>query len=124
MHSIHTPLGGGGGGGVEMHAQSCLTLFMTSWIAAHKVPLSMEFSRQEYWSALPFPSLGDLPDPGMEPTTSVLPSLAGEFFTTAPPGKPLIHTPKRSPNYRKWVVVNFSFFESSLGFSVRRKLDP
>ena len=46
--------------------------------------LSMEFSRQGYWSGLPFPTLGDLPDPGIEP---VSPALAGGFFTTAPPGK-------------------------------------
>ena len=46
----------------------------------------MRFSRQEYWSGLPFPSPGDLPDPGIEPTS---PALAGRFFTTAPPGKPM-----------------------------------
>ena len=44
----------------------------------------MEFSRQEYWSGLPFPSPGDLPEPGMELTS---PALAGKFFTTTPPGK-------------------------------------
>ena len=43
-----------------------------------------EFSRQEYWNWLPFPSPGDLPDPGIEPE---FPALAGEFFTTVPPGK-------------------------------------
>ena len=42
-------------------------LFMTLWIAAHQDPLSMGFSKQEYWSGLPFPSPGDLPDPGIEP---------------------------------------------------------
>jgi len=46
----------------------------------------MEFSRQEYWSGLPFPSPGELPDPGIEPVTS---ALASKFFTTEPPGKPL-----------------------------------
>jgi len=45
----------------------------------------MRFSRQQHWSGLPFPSPGDLPDPGMEPTS---PALAGGFFTTEPPGKP------------------------------------
>jgi len=45
----------------------------------------MEFSRQEYWSGLPFPSPGDLPDPGIELT---FPELTGGFFTTEPPGKP------------------------------------
>ena len=48
---------------------------------AHQVPLSMRFPRQEYWSELPFPSLGDLPDPGIK---HVLPALVGKFFTTEP----------------------------------------
>ena len=48
-------------------------------------PLSMEFSRQEHWSGLPFPTPGDLPVPRIEPVSS---ALAGEFFTTVPPGKP------------------------------------
>ena len=46
---------------------SRVPLFMTPWIVAHQAPLSMEFSRQEYWSRLPFPSPGDLPNPGIEP---------------------------------------------------------
>ena len=49
----------------------------------------MEFSRQDYWSGLPFPPPEDLPDPGTEPTSPVAPALAGEFLTTAPPGNPL-----------------------------------
>ena len=57
---------------------------MTPWTVAHHAPLSMEFSRQEYWSGLPFPSPGDLPNPGMEPAS---PSLAEGFFATEPPGK-------------------------------------
>ena len=48
--------------------------------------LRMEISRQEYWSGLPFPTPGDSPDPGIQPTS---PALAGRFFTTVPPGKPL-----------------------------------
>ena len=47
--------------------------------------LSMGFSRQEYWSGLPFPSLGDLPNPGIKPTSPVSPAFAGGFFTTEPP---------------------------------------
>ena len=54
---------------------------------AHQVPLSMEFSRQEYWSGLPFPTPGDPPNPGIEPASPVSPALAGGFFTTVPPGK-------------------------------------
>ena len=60
----------------------------TPWIVAHQAPLSMEFPRQEYWSGLPFPSLGDLPYSGTEPPSFVSPALAGRFFTTMPPGKP------------------------------------
>ena len=49
--------------------------------------MSMGFSRQEYWGGVPLPSPGDLPDPGIEPTS---PALAGRFFTTEPPGKPIL----------------------------------
>jgi len=57
-------------------------LFATPWIPARQAPLSMGFSRQEYWSGLPFPSPGDLPNPGIEPTSFMSPELAGRFFTT------------------------------------------
>ena len=50
----------------------------------------MRFSRQEYWSVLPFPPPGDLPDPGIEPASLASPALAGGFFTTEPPGEPPI----------------------------------
>jgi len=59
---------------------------VTPWTVACKAPLSMEFSRQNYWSGLPFPSPGDLPDPGIEP---VSPALAGGFFSIETLGKPL-----------------------------------
>ena len=65
---------------------SRVLLFVTSWTVALQTPLSMEFSRQESWSGLLFPTPGDLPDPGIEP---VSPALAGGFFTTAPLGKPI-----------------------------------
>ena len=48
----------------------------------------MGFSRQDYWSGLPFPSPGDLPDPGIKPASLVSPALAGGFFTPAPLGRP------------------------------------
>ena len=51
-------------------AQSCLTV--TPWTAAHQAPLSLRFSRQGYWSGLPFPSPGDLPNPGIEPGSPAL----------------------------------------------------
>ena len=56
--------------------------FATPWTAAHQARLSMGFSRQEYWSGLPCPPPGDLPNPGIEPTSPVSPALAGGFFTT------------------------------------------
>ena len=59
--------------------------FATSWTVALQAPLSIGFSRQEYWSGLPFPTPGHLPDPGIEPSSLVSPVLAGGFFTTEPP---------------------------------------
>ena len=53
----------------------------TQWTVAGQAPLSMGFSRQEYWSGLPFPPPGDLVDPGIEPASPVSPALAGRFFT-------------------------------------------
>ena len=59
---------------------------MTPWTVARQAPLSMGFSRQEYWSGLPFPSLGDLPNSGIELVSLASPVLVGGFFTTEPPG--------------------------------------
>ena len=58
-------------------------LFANLWTVARQAPLSMEFSRQECWSGLPCPPLGDLPDPGIEPTSLMSPTLADEFFITS-----------------------------------------
>ena len=55
---------------------------VTPWTVASQAPLSMEFSRQEYWSGLPFPSPGSLPYPGIKPTSLALPALAGRIFTS------------------------------------------
>jgi len=62
--------------------------FAIPWAVAHQAPLSMEFSRQEYWSGLPFPPSGDLANPGIKSASFASPSLPGRFFTTVPPGKP------------------------------------
>ena len=59
-------------------AQSCLTAI--SWTVTCQVPLSMELSKQEHWSGLPFPPPGDLPNPGIESVSLVAPTLAGAFF--------------------------------------------
>ena len=61
-------------------------LFETQWTVACQAPLSMEFSRQEYWSGLPFPPPGVIPDPGIEPGS---PSLQADSLPSEPPGKPM-----------------------------------
>ena len=62
--------------------------FVTQWTRAHQVPLPVEFPRQEYWNALPFPTPGNLPDPGIKPASPGSPELAGIFFNNVQPGRP------------------------------------
>ena len=69
---------------------SRVRLFETPWTVAHQAPLSMGFSRQEYWNGLPFPPPGILPGSGMELASPMSPALAGSFFTTEPAGKPVL----------------------------------
>ena len=69
----------------EVKLLSRVRLFATPWTVAYQAPLSMGFSRQEYWSGLPFPSPGDLPDPRTEPRS---PALLADALTSEPPGKP------------------------------------
>ena len=64
---------------------SCVQLFVTPRTVAYQAPLSMGFSRQEYWSGLPFPSPGDLPDPGIEPGS---PAFQADALPSEPPGIP------------------------------------
>ena len=61
---------------------SCVELFASLWTVAHVAPLFLGFCRQEYWSGLPCPPPGDLPNSGIEPTSPASPALAGRFFTT------------------------------------------
>ena len=68
----------------EVKLLSRVRLFATPWTVAHQAPLSIGFSRQEHWSVLPFPSPGDLPDPGIEPRS---PALQADALTSEPPGK-------------------------------------
>ena len=68
-----------------MKSLSCVQLFVTTWTVAYQVPLSVGFSRQEYWSGLPFPSPGDLLNPGIEPRS---PALQADALPSEPPGKP------------------------------------
>ena len=67
---------------------SHIQLSVAPWTVASQAPLSMEISRQEYWSGLPFLTSVDLPNPGIEPMSLASPALAGGFSTTEPPGKP------------------------------------
>ena len=69
---------------------SHVRLFVTSRTIAHQSPLSMGCPRQEGWSGLPLPSPGALPNPGIDPTSSASPMLAGGFFAAAPPESPVI----------------------------------
>ena len=61
-------------------------LYATLWIVAHQASLSMGFSRQEYWSGLPFPSPGNLPNPGIEPASLITPCWKAGSLLLAPPG--------------------------------------
>ena len=71
---------------VTLKSLGCVRLFATPWTAAHQAPLSMGFSRQEYWGGLPFPSPGDLLKPGIEPRS---PALQADALTSEPPGNPI-----------------------------------
>ena len=70
---------------VKVKSLSCVRLFATPWTVAYQAPPFMGFSRQEYWSGLPFHSPGDLPDPGIEPRS---PAFQADASTSEPPGKP------------------------------------
>ena len=70
---------------------SQVQFFGTPWTVAHQDSLCMGFPRQEYWSGLPFPTPGDLPDPGIKLTSPAAPALAGRVFTAELPVKPLCY---------------------------------
>ena len=75
---------------LKVKSLSCVQLFSTLWSVAHQAPPSMGFSRQEYWRGLPFPSPGDLPDPGIKPGS---PALQTDALPSEPPGKHTILCP-------------------------------
>ena len=81
----------------EVKSPSRVWIFVTPWTVVHQAPLSMGFSRQEYWSGLPFPSPGDLPNRGIEPRSL---TLQADALTSEPPGKPYFtwHQPTRLAN--------------------------
>ena len=90
--------------------QLCPTLwtFCDTMDCSPSDSLSMGFSRQEYWSGLPFPAPGDLPDPGIKPVILASPALAGGFFTAEPPGKPL---------WAEWLINHRNNAWSSRGWN-------
>ena len=84
---------------------SCVRLFATPWTVACQAPLSMGFSRQEYWSGLPCPPPGDLPNPGIELTSLASPALAGGFITISNIWVPIRYRLGRAT----WEVVELRF---------------
>ena len=84
----------------DLKSLSHVRLFVTPWTIAHQAPPSMGSSRQEYWSGLPFPSPGDLPDPGIEPRS---PIMQADALTSDPPGK---QRPKCKAKYYKLLDKN------------------
>ena len=97
-----------------MKSLSRVRLFATPWTVAYQAPPSMGFSRQEYWSGLPFPSPGDLPDPGIEPGS---PAFQADALTSEPPGSELVRL--------YWIKITFkidfcdSFLFSSISASFK-----
>ena len=92
----------------------CVQLFVTLWTVACQAPLSLEFSSQEYWSGLPCPPAGDLPDPGIKPTSLMSPALASRFFTTSttwevPFSAVLQHKTKRIKKKNSYQALNINF---------------
>ena len=101
---------------IYIHMSACVLsgfshgwLFATLWTAAHQTPLSMGFSRHEYWSKLPSPPPGDLPKPGIEPMSLMSPALAGRFLTTSTTWKPI-------SGERTWIkMTEVSFSAHQIG---------
>ena len=101
---------------------SLIQLFEIPWTIACQAPLSMDFTTQEYWSGLSFPTAREHPDPGIKKESLAFPALAGWLFTTVPPGKPylIVAAFKMSPwnppyfgratNFSVYIWVNFILF--------------
>ena len=88
----------------QLHSLSRVWLFATPWTVAHQASLSMGFSRQEYWSGLPFPSPGDLPDPGIKPKS---PILQADALTSEPPG--MVNTEIKLIIFRNSIKSKFTW---------------
>ena len=93
---------------VKVKLLSRIRLFATPWTVAHQAPPSMGFSRQEYWSGLPFPSPGNLPDPEIG---SRSPALQADALTSEPPGKPT--------TLYEWWVLRFSVYHNTADYKMK-----
>ena len=82
---------------------SRVRLFATPWTSTYQAPPSMGFSRQEYWSGLPFPSPGDLPDPGIKPRS---PTLEADALTSEPPAEELYKKDHHDPDNHNGVIIH------------------
>ena len=100
---------------VKVKLLSCVQLFAIPWTVAYQAPQSMEFSRQEYWSGLPFSSPGDLPDPGIEPES---PTLQADALPSEAPGKPLCIVMCQFIPLSLSLLGNRSLFSTSMTLSV------
>ena len=100
---------------VKVKSLSHILLFETLWTVAYQAPPSMGFSRQEYWSGLPFPSPGDLPDPGIEPGS---PALRAEALISEPPGKPwMVNFSRKNFHVRSHNTLNLAGKKKKKAFS-------
>ena len=99
---------------LKVKSLSHVWLFAIPWTVVYQASLSMGFSRQEYWSGLPFPSPGDLPDPGIEPRS---PALQADALPSEPPGKPTRKAHQGSVTWRytlKWISYISTYIHSFL----------
>ena len=99
---------------------NCFThiqLFVTLWTIAHQAPLTMGFSRHEYWSGLPCPPPGDQSDPGIKPTSLTSPSLQVDSWSLAPPRKPGIEECFKIVTIGKFIAIIISSLQVNLSFS-------
>ena len=104
-----------------MKSLSRVRLFVTPWTVAYQAPLSVGFSRQEYWSGLPFPSPGDLPDPGIEPG---FPTLEADALTSEPPGKTRyqLQEKKSVRNTNIWRLNNIFLNNQQVTNEIKREI--
>ena len=103
-----------------MHAKSLQPslILCNPWTVAHQAPVFMEFSRQEYWSGLPFPSPGGLPDPRIELSSPASPSSAGRFFTTEPPCSSCSVTSHVQLFATPWIAAHQTSFSFTISWSL------